>query len=293
MLNIFLTGGSGFIGKNIIELLGTKHNIYAPTHKEMELLDEDAVKSFFHSHDIDVVIHCAVKPGHRNVKDLSNQLFNNTRMFFNIVRNSDRFKKMIFLSSGLVYDLRIYKPKMKEEYFDTHVPYDEGGFSKYIIAKYIENVDNIIELRPFGVFGKYEEYPIRFISNAICKTIFDLPITIKQNRRFDYIYINDLVSIIDYFIENTGKFKSYNITPDESIELLELAKKVQEISGKNLPILIAQDGMGTEYSGDNSRLHEEINDLCLTPIDDAIEQLYDWHFNNRPLNNKEFLLVDK
>ncbi len=292
-LNIFLTGGTGFVGRNIREQLSSKYMIFAPTHSELELTDERKVKKFFSENKIDVVIHGAVKPGHRNAKDPSNQLLNNTRMFFNLVRNADRFDKMIFLSSGLVYDVRNYQPKMKEEYFDTHVPIDEGGLSKYVAAKYIEKSDNIIELRPFGVFGKYEDYAIRFISNMICKTIFDLPLTMKQNRRFDYVYIDDLVVIIDYFIENKGKCKVYNVTPDESVELLAIAQKVLRLSGKRLSIQIGRDGIGTEYTGDNTRLKKEIPGLRLTPIDEAIERLYHWYLENKHSINKEYLLHDK
>jgi GDP-L-fucose synthase len=234
-----------------------------------------------------------VKPGHRNAKDLTNQLSNNTRMFFNIARNGDRFQKMIFVSSGAAYDMRHYIPKMNEEYFDSYVPVDELGFSKYIAAKFIGQMENIVELRLFGVFGKYEDYSIRFISNAICKSLFHLPITIKQNRCFDYLYIDDLMPVIDYFLENRGKYKCYNVTPDEAVELKVLAEIIHNISGKNVPILIAEDGMGIEYSGDNSRLHEEISGIKFTSISDSIHQLYQWYEKNLHLINEKELLFDK
>jgi GDP-L-fucose synthase len=293
-MKVLLTGGSGFIGRNILEsyLVG-KHTFYAPRHNELDLLDEQAVRDFLTAHNVDVVIHGAVRPGHRNAMDPSYQLYHNTRMFFNIARNANRFGKMIYLGSGLVYDVRHYVPKMKEEYYDTHVPVDEGGFSKYIIAKYIEHVDNIVELRIFGIYGKYEDYAIRFISNAICKTIFDLPITIKQNRRFDYIFIDDLMPIIDYFIHNRGAYKNYNITPDNSAELKHLAEKIRTVSSKDVPIRIAQEGMGPEYSGDNHRLREEIPSLALTPPDEAIRQLNRWYKDNIHTINREALLIDK
>jgi GDP-L-fucose synthase len=292
-MNILITGGSGFIGRNLMEYLDSRYSVLAPSHSELDFLDEDAVREYFMVHGIDVVIHCAVRPGHRNAKDPSNQLYDNLRMFFNIIRNKDRFRKMIYLNSGLVYDMRYYLPKMEEGYFGKHIPIDEGGFSKYIAGKYIEVNENLIDLRIFSIFGKYEDYAIRFISNAICKVIFDLPITIKQNRLFDFIYIEDFFQIIDYFINNKGQYSCYNVSPDNAIELNDVAKKVLKISGKNLPIKIAQSGMGKEYSGDNSRLRREIKNFSLTPIDDAIHKLYSWYYNNRCLINKGFLLFDK
>ncbi len=292
-MKVLITGGAGFIGRNICEYLGVKYNVFAPTHTELELLDEEAVSAYFRDKRFDVIIHAAVRPGHRNAKDPSNQLYHNTRMFFNLVRNSASFKKIIVLSSGLVYDQRFYLPKMKEEYFDSHVPADEAGFSKYIIAKHIEKMDNAVELRIFGIFGKYEDYAIRFISNAICKTIFDLPITLKQNRKFDYIYIGDFSKIIEYFIENNSGYKCYNVTPNSSIELYELAEKVRKASGKGLPIKIIKGGLGLEYSGDNARLRQEMPDFEFLPIASAIESLYAWYSENKHIINKDLLLFDK
>jgi len=292
-MNIFLTGGSGFIGRNIIEQLGSKHTILAPSHAELELLDENAVRDYLSEHAIDIVVHGAVRPGHRNAKDPSRQIDNNLRMFFNIIRNDRLFRKMFVLSSGLVYDMRHYQPKMSEDYFDEHVPLDEGGFSKYVIAKHCQCRTDITELRVFGIFGKYEDYAIRFISNAACKAVFDLPITIKQNRRFDYIYINDFISVLDRFITTDIPPGAYNITPDDSIELLTLAEKVRSSANKDLPILVAQEGMGIEYSGSNSRLRSVFPDLSFTPVDTAISLLYDWYRGNQHLLQRELLLHDK
>jgi UDP-glucose 4-epimerase len=200
---------------------------------------------------------------------------------------------MIYLGSGLVYDLRHYIHRMKESYFDTHVPVDEGGFSKYIISRYIEQIDNIVELRIFGIFGKYEDYAIRFISNAICKSLFDLPITIRQNRLFDYIHIDDLMPVLHHFIHHQGTYKSYNITPDHSVELKQLAEIVKAILGKDLPIRIALEGMGTEYTGDNCRLRQEIQSLKFTTHENAIRKLSEWYRENIHMIDRESLLIDK
>lgn len=292
-MNILVTGGSGFIGRNICEQLKDRYNILSPTHKELDLIDDSRVEEYFYSHTVDVVIHSAVKPGHRNAKDPTNLFYSNTRMYYNLARQSRNYGKMIVLGSGAIYDTRLNLKKVKEEIYRDRFPLDDHGFSKHICARDIEHIDNIIELRLFGVFGKYEDYAIRFISNAICKTLYDLPITIKQNRKFDYLYIDDLMPILEYFISYESKHKAYNVIPDEEIGLYYLAEIVREISGKDLPIIVNENGLGLEYSGDNSLLKAEMGDIEFTPIRLAIEQLYRWYSDNKDNIVRDYLLIDK
>lgn len=294
MKNILLTGGSGFIGKNILEsFLAEKYAIDAPSSQELNVADEKSVVQYFSSHKPDIVIHAAVKPAHRNAKDFNNVFFTNTRMFFNLERYSDNYEKMLVIGSGAIYDNRNYRPKVKEEDWIRNIPIDEHGFCKYVCEKVIEKSRNIYDLRVFGIFGKYEDYAIRFISNAICKILFDLPITIKQNRKFDYLYVDDLMPVLDWFIHSTPNFKAYNITPDNSVYLYDLAIIICEIAGKPThPIFIAQEGVGLEYSGNNARLKDEYN-LQLTPLKIAIYKLYLWYSDNKCLLDKKKLLMDK
>lgn len=290
---VLITGGSGFIGRNLVESLKGNYEILSPSRQELDLLDDEAIRRYFIDHHIDVVVHSATTPGHRNAKPVADLAIRNQKMFFGLARNRDRYGKLIFLSSGAVYDMRHYLPNMKEEYFDTHVPVDEHGFSKYVCAKYIEAADKIVELRLFGVFGKYEDYEIRFISNAICKAIMGLPITIKQNRTFDYLYVEDLAMVVDHFIMHEAQYKTYNVTSGETIDLGSLAEIVCQISGERMEILIKEEGWGVEYSGDNSRLRESLPHLQLTPLSRSIPSLYAWYEANRHLINRDLLLVDK
>jgi UDP-glucose 4-epimerase len=290
---VLITGGSGFIGRNLVESLKGNYEILSPNRQELDLLDEQAIRQYFIDHHIDVVVHSATTPGHRNAKPVADLAIRNQKMFFGLARNRDRYGKLIFLSSGAVYDMRHYLPNMKEEYFDTHVPVDEHGFSKYVCAKYIEEADKIVELRLFGVFGKYEDYEIRFISNAICKAIMGLPITIKQNRTFDYLYVEDLATVVDHFIMHEAQYKTYNVTSGESRDLRSLAEIVSRTSGDKTKIIIKEEGWGMEYSGDNSRLRESLPHLQLTPLSRSIPSLYAWYASNRHVINKALLLVDK
>lgn len=293
-MKILLTGGSGFIGRNINEsFLREKYQIVAPTRAELDCFDDRSVERYFSRHSFDVVIHSAAKPGHRNAPETKGIFYTNSRITTNLLKYNNSWGKLINMGSGAIYDMQHYQLKMKEEYFGTHIPVDEHGYNKYIFGLLFPHYKDVIDFRIFGIFGKYENYAIRFISNAICKVLFELPITLRQNRKFDYLFIDDLMPILDYFILNEPKYSAYNITPNFSVELLSVARIVQNISNSKSKIIVAQDGLGTEYTGDNSRLKNEFAQLSFTPIDVAIEKLYTWYKSNFSSLRKDFLMVDK
>jgi GDP-L-fucose synthase len=292
---VLLTGGRGFIGRNLREsFLSEKYEIVSPSSADLNLVDDDSVARFFDDKTFDTVIHSAVKPGHRNAKDATGLLYANARMFFNLQKHSGHWGKMIFIGSGSVYDSQHYEPRMKEDYFGTHIPKDEHGFSKYISRLFIEKSDNIVDLVVFSIFGKYEDYAIRFVSNMMCKCLHDLPLTMKKNRRFDFLWVEDLVGVVDHFIENPAKHRSYNVTPDETVYLYDLVGKIREVAGKrDLPIVVKEDGIDREYSGDNSRLKNEVPSFQPTPFTKSLPKLYRWYEENKSAIDKNLLLFDK
>lgn len=292
-MKILVTGASGFIGKNLVEYLAERYELLTPKRAELDLVDELSVATYLIKNTVDVVIHTAGKPGHRNAVDTTGIFYADTRMYFNLMRNRDYFGKLIITGSGAVYDIKKDNKKIKEEEWKKNIPTDEHGFFRYVTAHHIETSPEVIDLRLFGVFGKYEDYAIRFISNAICKSLFDMPITIRQDRKFDYLYINDLFNIVEYFIIHDAQHREYNVTPEKSITLKDLAGHILSVAQKNLPILIAQEGMGLEYSGDNNRLKQEMLNLNFTAVDEAILQLYKWYRLNKSKINLESLLLDK
>lgn len=290
---ILLTGGTGFIGHNIREsYLSQKYDIVAPLHCEMDVADTQSVDDFFAHKYYDVVLHTAVKPGHRAAVDTQNLFYTNIRMFENLERHRDKFGKFINFGSGAIYDVSQDNANVSETDIYKNMGIDDHSFTKYVIHKQIDNLPNFVDLNIFGIFGKYEDYSIRFISNAICKSLYGLPITLRQNRRFSYLYINDLMPILDWFIENNPKFKSYNIVPDGFVELRDVAYQIAQISNNN-NVQIANDGYGIDYYGSNTRLKQEFKNVKFTQINDAIIDLYNWYKKNINFIEKQKLLKDR
>ena len=290
-MKILITGGAGFIARNLAEQLNNEYTVSSLDVKELDLLDSLKVFDCIKSNKFDVVIHTATYDvvARFSTKDPAKVLENNLKMFFNIARCKDYFGKMIFFGSGAEFGRENWIPKMKEDYFDKHIPTDQYGFSKYMMTKYAQLNKNIYNLRLFGVFGKYDDWRTRFIPNACCHAVLNLPIRINQNKYFDFLHIDDLVKIVKWFIDNKPKNNVYNICTGNVNDFKTLAEKIIKISGKNLDIDIKTEGLGREYSGDNTLLISELKDFKFSSIDDKLKDLYNWYNSNKNIIKKDEL----
>lgn len=294
-MNIFITGSNGFVGSHLKEYLQKNYShytLFAPSSNELDLTDEKAVDNYILSNKIDLIIHLANRGGSRDVPNMKNITEYNLRIFFNIVKHEKNVKKIISFGSGAEYGK--HKPIIEakeEDYLDAQ-PLDEYGFYKSITSKYIEKCENIVQLRIFGAYGEYEDYRYRFITNAIVKNLLYLPIVINKNVYFDYIYINDLLKMIDWFIHNEAKEKIYNVTTGKKIDLITLANLVNEVSDFQSEIRVLNDGLNNEYTSNNEKVLREIGDFHLTSHKEAISKMreyFSYNFNNL---DKEIIIND-
>jgi GDP-L-fucose synthase len=282
-MKILITGTNGFVGRNLKEYLQEKYDgLHCPKRGELDLLDTKRVHQYLVKNAFDVVLHCAVTL-------LSVE--QNLKMYFNMERCSRTFGKMLCVGSGAEYDKEHCVPKIKEECFGEHMPSDIYGFSKYVIAQDIENRRrNIYNLRVFGIYGKYEDYRRRFISNNICRVLCGLGLFINKNMYFDYLYVNDFAKIVDMFLLKTPSRQSYNICTGQSMDLLTIAEIIRKIDGRDRSIIIKEKGLGLEYSGDNTRFLREFGDFDFIDPEHAINEMYHWYKDqgSRVFDAKDF-----
>jgi nucleoside-diphosphate-sugar epimerase len=276
-LKVLVTGAGGFIGRHLVEHLSAHHHVAAPSRTELDLLDAAAVRAYLERQRPDAIVHAATERSNRAVGRGSDMLERNCRMFFNLARNPHAFGRMLFLSSGAVYDRARVPPLATEEQFDERVPADEYGFSKYICAQSIRPDGPVYELRLFAVFGPYEDWRVRFISNACCRAGWDLPVTIRQNVVFDFLDVADLACIAERFLAGPFRYRHYNLTTGRPVDLKTLAAEVVEVSGKPLEIVVRQEGWGGEYTGSNRRLMAEIPGFHFRERKESIARLYAWY----------------
>ena len=292
-MKILVTGGSGFIGRNLVEAFAPHHRVAAPGRAELDLLDAECVRGYLERGGFDVVVHAATERSNRAQGGGPQLLERNCRMFFNLACNSHAFGRMLFLSSGAVYDRERLPPLVSEEDFDARVPAGDYGFSKYICAKAIREDGPVYELRLFGVFGPYEDWRVRFLSNACCRAIWDLPVVVRRNVFFDYLDVADLARILECFFTGSLERRQYNVCTGRPVDLKTLAEDVIEASGKALQIVVRQEGLAGEYSGSNRRLMAEIPTFRFRERKESIACLYHWLESRKAEIDPQLLRFDE
>ena len=274
-MNILLTGLGGFIGRNLKEYLKDKYTLFCPRSYELDLTDQNAVEKYFNSYDINFIIHCGTTGGVRGVQDNPETLDDNIAMVNNILKYKREDCRVILFGSGAMYDKSRNLHKVRETEIGKFIPYDLYGQSKMKIAEITEKRNDLLCLNIFACYG-YNEKESRFPSYAINQALRGQDIVINQNVVFDYLFVEDMQKIVEYFITNIPQHKIINITPTQSISLLEIADIVKDISGNNCKIEVKNSVMNNEYTGNNSVLLSEIKDLKFTSMQEGLLKLYNY-----------------
>ncbi|MBD2859392.1 GDP-L-fucose synthase [Spongiibacter sp. KMU-158] len=117
---IYIAGHRGMVGSALVRLLEKDPNneIITRTHAELDLINQQAVNTFFAENKIDQVYLAAAKVGgiHANNTYPAEFIYENLMIENNIIHAaySNGVKKLLFLGSSCIYPRNVEQP-MKEE----------------------------------------------------------------------------------------------------------------------------------------------------------------------------------
>jgi UDP-glucose 4-epimerase len=250
-MSILITGGNGYIAKSLYNSLKDKYNVTCITRQDFDLTNSSETLKYFSDKHFDIVIHCAVSGGSRLKPDTWVDMDNNLKMYYNLLFCKDRFKKLIHFGSGA----------------ETNAPESPYGLSKKVIAKSILEQDNFYNIKIFGVFDE-NELDTRLIKGNIKRYINKEFIVIHQDKFMDFFYMKDLISLIDYYINNDDMPKQIDCSYNVLYKLSDVAKIINNLSDYKVEVKIEQEGIDLPYYGMANVLLEFIG------LEQGIKEVY-------------------
>jgi UDP-glucose 4-epimerase len=233
MKNILVTGGAGYIGSHVVNLLIDKgynvtvlDNLITGTFKlinkkatfhEIDIADKNKIEPILKNNQFDIIMHFAglirVDESVKDPKKYNEYNFTKSKIF---LKNCLKYKinKIIFSSTATVYnDLKETELSEKDELNPTN-PYAKSklSFEKHLINQAKNNNLNYIILRYFNVAGadeklrsglisKYSTHLIKIASEVAVGKKSELIIngndydTPDGTPIRDYIHVSDLADI--------------------------------------------------------------------------------------------------
>jgi len=283
MKKVLFTGGTGFIGKNVLPVLNEKYTVYSPARSELPLVDAQAVYEYIQKGNFDVVVHSANPNPVKNTADDQSRIFEDSmKIFMNLYRVREYYGKMIYLGSGAEFDKRRDLSGVLETGIGDSIPADVYGFAKYIMNELARASSNVYNMRLFACYGPYD-HESKFITHAIRCCIRGEDVTIRQNCYFDYLHVYDFGKILSWFIDNDPAYKDYNICSGARYTLLDIAQEVCAQMGNTRPVRILSEGFNKEYTASNKRLLDEIGSFGFISLEKGIEMQIKWekeHYNS-------------
>ena len=254
-MKILLTGGSGMVGKNILEYSKKEeYTFLAPSSKELNLLDYNSVDTFIKENNPEFIIHAAGKVGgiQANIAAPVNFLVDNMDMGRNIIMaaKNNSIKNFLNLSSSCMYPRNAENPLSEDLILKGELePTNEG----YAIAKamttrlceYImkEDLDkNYKTVIPCNLYGKYDKFDpknshmipavIRKIHEAKELGSAEIDIWGDGLARREFMYAADLANFIFYAIPNFKEMpQNINVGLGKDYSINEYYKSIANIIG--------------------------------------------------------------
>ena len=323
MIKVLVTGGLGFIGSNLINLLLSKkykvlnidkisyssnfyNTVKFKNNKNYKFVKCDLnniknLEKIIDKFKPQAIFNVAAETHvDRSIDGPKNFIFSNIIGTFNILeilRKSKKKIKLVHISTDEVYG-DVIKGRSKED--DAYKPSSPYAASKassdHLIYSYIRTykIDaNITNCS--NNFGP-NQHPEKLIPKLIYNIINNkkLPIYGKGVNSREWIYVEDHCEAILKVYKSGKPGEFYNIGSNYNINNLTVVKKLISVAkkkiklGNNVKIIFVQDRPGHDmrYAINSNKIKKNLKWKPKTNFMSGLEKTFDWYLNNRKYFSK-------
>jgi len=299
MSKVLVTGGSGFVGSNLVpELESRGHDVIVcdllhsekPNYVRCDVTKYYQLERLFSQYKFDFVYHLAAEYGRWNCEDYDeNAIITNcvgTRNMLKIQTKNDF--KMIFFSSAEVYG--DYPDVMTEDVMDK-VPIKQ--INEYAIDKWHNELtvlsfadmhgNEVVRVRPGCMYGIHEYYhPYRgVIPVFIYKALRNEPYTCYLGHTRIHDYIVDSCRTYANIVDNFKAGEVYNVggKPEWNHTIKELSDLILKVVGRDDSKVeyLPEESFTTKHKTlDSSKAIRDLGHDPSTPLEEGIVKTVEW-----------------
>ena len=314
---IYIAGHRGLVGSAIVKNLESKGytNLVYKTHKELDLLDLNAVAKFFEKEKPEYVILAAAKVGGivANNTYRADFIYENLQIQNNVIHQSyvHAVDKLLFLGSTCIYPKNAPQPMKEDSLLTSPLEYTNEPYAIAKIAgiKMCESYNlqygtNFISVMPTNLYGPNDNFDLetshvlpallRKMHEAKLNNASKVEIWGSGKPRREFLYSEDMADACVFLLENRDFKDTYskdekeirnthiNIGTGKDISIKELAETIKRVIGFQGELYFnteKPDGTMVKLT-DPSKLHA-LGWRHKVELEDGIRTVYEWYLKNR------------
>ena len=309
---IYIAGHNGMVGSAIVRNLYNNgfDNILFKTSKELNLINQSEVDSYFATETPEYVVLAAAKVGGilANNAYRAEFIYNNLMIQSNIIQACHKFNvnKLLFLGSSCIYPKFCDQPINENYLLDGQLEYTN---EPYAIAKiagikmcesyYKQYNNNFISAMPTNLYGINDNFDLEtsHVLPALIRKFHQAKISKENSVQIwgsgkpmrEFLYVDDLAEACVFLMKNIDAVQLYdklklshlNVGCGADITISDLANLISKIVGfKGSINYDTSKPDGTPKKLLNVDNLTNLGWKASTKLEDGIKNTYNWYIKN-------------
>jgi len=319
MKKVIVTGGLGFIGSNLINILNKNYFVinidkvsYASNFNNInykknyvfykqDINNKVFIKNIFKKYNPSIIFNLAAETHvDRSIDGPKQFIESNIFGVFNILESIRDYKKkikLIHISTDEVYgDIKKNHKSKENDCYNPSSPYSASKASGDLLIKSYIRTYKIpaIITNCCNNFGP-NQYPEKLIPTIIYNILNKKPIPIYGNGKNirEWIYVEDHCKALIAVAKKGIVGENYNIGSGIVLNNIEIANKIisifKEINNNRIiqsRVKMVKDRPGHDrrYCLDSSKINNELNWKCQSSFEERIKETVFWYVNKFTTN---------